>query len=215
MKIHLFTLALSGALLGAFGQDTSKYTIGDKVENFTLRNVDGRQISLTDYSHAEGLIIVFTCLHCPYAELYEHRIIELHKKYAPKGYPVLAINPTNPQLFPEDNFEKMRARARAKRYPFNYLQDSAQVVFPRFGASRTPHVYLLDKARVVRYIGAIDDNAESPQAVKKRYVEEAIAALMRGESPYPEITQAIGCPIRIPRNSPRVDSSNGVSPRRR
>ncbi len=214
MKIHTLSLALSGLLLCAFNDSPSKYTIGDKAEDFTLRNVDGRMISLSDYGHAEGVIVVFTCLHCPYAELYEHRIIELHKKYAPKGYPVLAINPTNPFLFPEDNFEKMRARAKARRYPFNYLQDSAQVVFPRFGAVRTPHVYLLDKARIVRYIGAIDDNAESPQAVKRRYVEEAIAALMRGERPNPEITQAIGCPIRVPKNVPLVDST-AASPRRR
>lgn len=215
MKMCTLLLALSGMLLCAANDTPPKYTIGDKAEDFTLRNVDGRMISLTDYGHAEGVIVVFTCLHCPYAELYEHRIIELHKKYAPKGYPVLAINPTNPFLFPEDNFEKMRARAKARRYPFNYLQDSAQVVFTRFGASRTPHVYLLDKARIVRYIGAIDDNPESPQAVKKRYVEDAIAALMRGESPYPEITQAIGCPIRVPKSPLRVDSSNMVSPRRR
>jgi peroxiredoxin len=215
MKIPLFSLTLSGLLLCAFSTDTPKYTIGDKAENFTLRNVDGRMISLSDYDHAEGVIVIFTCLHCPYAELYEERIIQLHKKYAPKGYPVVAINPSSPFLFPEDTFEKMRARAKAKRYPFNYLQDSTQVVALRFGAARTPHVYLLDKKRAVRYIGAIDDNAESPQAVKRRYVEDAIAALMRGESPNPEITQAVGCPIRVPKNLPRGDSSNLASPRRR
>lgn len=214
MKIHFLSLALSGVLLCAFADVASKYTIGDKVEDFTLRNVDGRMVSLSDYDSAEGVIIIFTCLHCPYAELYEDRIIQLHKKYAPKGYPVLAINPTSPILFPEDSFEKMRARAKAKRYPFAYLQDSAQVVHSRFGASRTPHVYLLDKARIVRYIGSIDDNPESPQAVKKRYLENAIAALMRGERPYPDITQAIGCPIRVPKSAPRLDSMPVASPRR-
>ncbi|MDW8230975.1 MAG: thioredoxin family protein [Saprospiraceae bacterium] len=214
MKWYIISLVLCSALLCAFNNQTLKYTIGDKVEDFTLRNVDGRMVSLSDYGHNEGVIVVFTCLHCPYADLYEERILQLHKKYAPKGYPVLAINPSSPVLFAEDSFEKMRARAKAKRYPFAYLQDSTQSVAFRFGAVRTPHVFLLDKARIVRYIGAIDDNAESPQAVKKRYVEDAIAALMRGERPYPDITQAIGCPIRAPKNGPRVDSAN-VRPRRR
>ncbi len=213
MKINLLSLAISAALLFTLRGDYSQYTIGDKVENFTLRNVDRRMVSLSDYDEAAGIIIVFTCLHCPYAEMYEDRIIQLHKKYAPKGYPVLAINPTSPRLFPEDNFEKMRARAQQKRYPFAYLQDSAQVVLARFAATRTPHVFLLDKSRIVRYMGAIDDNAENPRAVRQRYVENAIDALMRGERPYPDITRAIGCPIRRPKPVPPVDSAT-ASPRR-
>ncbi|MCS6928085.1 MAG: thioredoxin family protein [Saprospiraceae bacterium] len=205
MKFSVFLLVMAGAL--SYASRTSKYTIGDKVEDFALRNVDGRMVSLSSYSAAEGVIIVFTSLHCPYAEMYEDRIIQLHKKYAPKGYPVMAINPTNPLLFPENSYEHMRARAKAKRYPFAYLQDSTQVVCTRFGASRTPHVFLLDRARIIRYIGSIDDNPENPRAVKKRYLEDAIAALLRGERPNPEITQSIGCPIRIPKQKPSADTA--------
>ncbi len=214
MHLHLLPFLIGIALPLSLEDDHTNYTIGDKVEDFTLRNVDGRWLSLSEYAaQQQGVVIVFTCLHCPYAELYEDRIIHLHRKYAPQGYPVLAINPTSPRLFPEDTFENMRKRAKEKRYPFPYLQDSAQVVLANFGASRTPQVYLMDKNWVVRYIGTVDDNAENPRAVRNHHLENAIQALMRGERPSPEITQSIGCPIRRARPSSSLQDT--ASPRRR
>ncbi len=214
MQISPLFFALSSFCFGTAAQVDSlpAYTIGDRVQDFALRNVDGKMLSLSDYAKGSGVIIVFTCIHCPYAELYESRLIRLHRKYAPQGYPVLAINPTLPSLFPEDNFESMRKRARERKYPFPYLQDSTQVVLRRFGADRTPRIYLLDSEWVVRYIGTVDDRPESERDVKKRYLEDAIAALMRGERPYPEITQSVGCPIRRPK-TPLSQDSVGKGPR--
>jgi peroxiredoxin len=176
------------------------YIVGDKAEDFSLKNVDGKMISLADYSNVKGYIVVFTCNHCPYAQLYEQRVIELHKKFKPLGFPVVAINPNSPDIVPEDSYPEMQRRARENGYPFDYLFDEDQTVFPKFGASRTPHVFVLDKNLVVQYIGAIDDNAESPEAAKKRYVESAIEALLRGEKPNPDFTRAVGCTVKKKRS---------------
>jgi peroxiredoxin len=153
-------------------------------------------VSIFDYENAKGLIVVFTCNHCPYAQLYEQRIIDLHNKFAPKGVPVVAINPNPAELFADDSFEEMQKRAKEMRYPFVYLHDDQQTVYPQFGASRTPHVYVLDDDFVVRYIGAIDDNPETPKAAKNRFVENAVNAVLRGERPDPEFTRAVGCTIK-------------------
>lgn len=188
-------------LVGVFsicstGYEPSYYVVGDKAEDFSLRNVDGRMVSFSDYTEAKGFILVFTCNHCPYAQLYEQRIIELHRKFSPQGYPVIAINPNDASIVKEDSFEEMVKRAKIKRYPFAYLHDAEQTVYPLFGANRTPHAYVLDKNLVVRYIGAIDDNPETPGAVKRRYVESAVESLLRGERPDPDFTRAIGCTIK-------------------
>jgi peroxiredoxin len=90
----------------------------------------------------------------------------------------------------------MQARAKEKSFPFAYLFDGEQKIYPQYGAVRTPHVFLLDKDRKVQYIGAIDDNSKSPEDVKVKYVEEAIKALEAGEKPSPNITKAIGCPVK-------------------
>ena len=171
--------------------------VGDTAPDFNLKGVDGNMYSLAEgFPDAKGYIVVFTCNHCPYAVMYEDRLIELHKKAEAMGYPVVAINPNDPAVVPEDSYEGMKTRAKEKGFPFAYLFDEGQKVYPRYGASRTPHVYLLDKERKVRYIGAIDDNARDASAVKTRYVEDAITAIEAGQEPNPSFTRAIGCSIK-------------------
>ncbi|MEI2695307.1 MAG: thioredoxin family protein [Saprospiraceae bacterium] len=176
--------------------NSQAYQIGQAAEDFSLKNVDGKMVSLSDYKNAKGYIVVFTCNHCPFAQMYEKRIIDLHKKYSKKGYPVIAINPNDPEVVPEDNFESMQKLSNKKKYPFAYLFDDGQKVYPKFGATRTPHVFILDKNKVVKYIGAIDDNAKDEAAVQIRYVEDAISALESGKDPNPNTTKAVGCSIK-------------------
>jgi peroxiredoxin len=171
---------------------------GDKATSFSLKNVDGTTVALSDYSNQKGVILVFTCNPCPFAKAYEQRIIGLHNTYADMGFPVVAINPNNPAVSPEDTFDKMKARAREKNYPFPYLVDD-QDIYKSYGATRTPHIYLLKKngnSFNVAYIGAIDDNAMEASAVTKKYLEDAIKAVMAGNTPDPVTTKAIGCTIK-------------------
>lgn len=175
------------------------YEVGDMAADFSLKNVDGKMVSLADFNSAKGYIVVFTCNHCPYAKLYEQRIIELHNNYASQGFPVIAINPNDPVKQPDDSFEKMVERSRAKNYPFVYLFDETQNVAKSFGATRTPHVYLLKKVKdkfQVAYIGAIDDNPQDADGVESKYVENAIDALKKDKKVAIANTKAIGCTIK-------------------
>lgn len=197
-KSGAFLLLLMAALAMSFnmGNAGGGYKIGDKAEDFNLKNVNGKNVSLGGIKNAKGYIVIFTCNHCPYAKAYEQRIIELHQKYAPQGFSVLAINPNDKDIQPADSFENMKKIAKKKKYPFPYLYDESQEVAKAFGATRTPHVYLLDKDRVVRYIGAIDDNSEDPNMVKEKYLNDAVDALLKGESVQVQETKAIGCSIK-------------------
>jgi peroxiredoxin len=177
----------------------SGYKEGDRVEDFKLKNIDGKMVSMSDYKDAKGLIVIFTCNHCPFSIAYEDRIIDIHKRYATKGYPVIAINPNDAKVQPEDSFEKMKERAKKKKFPFAYLHDETQEIAKRFGATRTPHVYLLSKREneyIVEYIGAIDDNSNEPQNVKTKYLENALNELIEGKPVSQNLTKAIGCTIK-------------------
>ncbi len=193
-------MSLSFLLTLAMLVQAQGYKIGDNAQNFNLKNVDGEMISLFDYNEAtKGAIVIFTCNHCPYAKAYEDRIIEIDNKFREKGYPVIAINPNDPLLQPEDSFDKMIERANDKNFPFPYLFDEKQEVYKVFGAKKTPHVYLLKKVNnnfIVSYIGTIDDNYKDVSAVQKNYLADAINALLNGENPNPEYTKAIGCSIK-------------------
>ena len=170
--------------------------IGDTAPDFSLKGVDGKMTSLAGMKDAKGYIITFTCNHCPYSVMYEDRLIELHNKMSAKGYPVVAINPNDPAAEPKDSFDGMVERSKEKGFPFPYLFDDGQKIYPQYGASRTPHIFLLDADRKVRYIGAIDDSARDSEKVSKRYVEMAIEALEKGVEPTPSFTKAIGCSIK-------------------
>jgi peroxiredoxin len=175
------------------------YKIGDTATDFKLKNVDGKMVSMSDYENAKGFIVIFTCNHCPFSIAYEDRIIELDKEYKDKGYPVIAINPNNPEISKGDDFVSMQKRAKEKGFTFPYLFDDGQKIFPQYGATRTPHVFLLnkeDKKLKVAYIGAIDNNYSDATAVTEKYVEDAIDALIEGEKPNPNFTKAIGCTIK-------------------
>lgn len=200
MRTLFLTFAIAfTALSFKFITNEFGYKVGDKVEDFKLKNIDGKMQSMADYKDAKGLIIIFTCNHCPFSVAYEDRIIDIHKRYAPKGYPVIAINPNDAKIQPEDSFDKMKERAKKKKFPFAYLHDETQEVAKRFGASRTPHVFVVSKKDsdfIVDYIGAIDDNSNEPQNVKTKYLENALNELIEGKTVTQNFTKAIGCTIK-------------------
>lgn len=184
----------------AFTPVGTGYDIGDIATDFELENIDGKMVSMKDFKDAKGFIIVFTCNTCPYAVAYEDRVEALNKKYADKGYPVIAIMPNNTDVKPGDSMDNMRARAKAKGFTFPYLMDKGQKIYPQYGATKTPHVYVLErtsKGHVVKYIGAIDDNYQDASAVNKRYVEDAVDALLEGKDVPETKTRAIGCSIKV------------------
>lgn len=194
------TVVLFG-LLTAFGvkNAVSGYQIGDMATDFKLKNVDNKMVSMADYKDAKGFIVIFTCNHCPYAVAYEDRIIALDKKYKKLGYPVIAINPNNPEVQSQDSFELMQVRAKEKKFTFPYLFDEGQKIYPQYGATKTPHVYVLQKTKAgneVKYIGAIDDNHSDEKAVKVKYVEAAVDALLKNQEVATKTTKAIGCSIK-------------------
>lgn len=199
--IKFLALTLVVGAISAFTmiKPAAGYKVGDVATDFSLKNVDNKKVSLADFKAAKGFIVVFTCNHCPYAQAYEDRIIALDKKYKKLGYPVIAINPNNPAKQKDDSFELMQVRAKEKNFTFPYLLDEGQKVYPQYGATKTPHVYILQKTKggnVVKYIGAIDDNYSDAAAVKEKYAENALDALLKNKEVAVKETKAIGCSIK-------------------
>lgn len=195
----LIVLCISAFTIGEINLSEG-YKIGDVAEDFSLKNIDGKMVSLSDYKNAKGFIVTFTCNTCPYAVAYEDRIIALDKKYATKGFPVIAIMPNNIAVNPNDNLDAMKQRANEKGFTFPYLIDKEQKVYPKFGATKTPHMFVLQKTKkgnVVKYIGAIDDNYKDASAVTTKYVEKAVDALIQGQEVEQKETKAIGCSIKV------------------
>jgi peroxiredoxin len=196
VKYIITTLALIFIFAISSNAQTG-YGIGDKVKDFSLINIDGSMVSMSDYADAKGFIVIFSCNHCPWVVLYEDRMTELHNIYAPKGFPVIAINSNDSVVVPEDSYSKMIIRAKEKEFPFAYLYDETQETARQFGAVRTPHVYVISKEDMtVQYIGAIDNNPKEPESVTQSYVKDAVDELLKKKNVTLKETKAIGCTIK-------------------
>ncbi len=170
------------------------------VDDFSLKNVNGKFVSLKDYSRAKGFIIVFTCNHCPYAKQYPPRLNELNKKYNRLGVPVIAISSADTVNYEEDSYAKMVAKAKNEHFNFPYLFDAQQTVAKYFAAKKTPHAFVIWKENgkwTVKYSGAIDDNALHADLVKSHYVADAVDALLNGKEVATKETRSIGCQINF------------------
>jgi len=198
MKKLIFSLTvllMATSAINALGP----YKAGDNVDDFSLKNTKGEMYSLSKATDAKGFIVVFSCNTCPVVIKYEERIKDLHKEFSSKGYPVVAINSNDKGVSPGDSYEAMQKAAKAKGFSFEYLYDENQEVARSFGATNTPHVYLLSKngdELKVEYTGAIDNNADNASNADKKYVADAIYALLKEDEVPVNSTKAIGCTIK-------------------
>jgi peroxiredoxin len=170
--------------------------IGDPAPAFSLPGTDGRTYSLDGLADKPVLVVVFSCNHCPYVQAYEDRLIAIQRDYVGRGVQVVAINSNDDANYPEDSFEQMRARAQARGFNFMYLRDVSQDVARAYGATHTPQLFVFDRARTLRYTGKIDDNWQNPKAVTRRYLRDALDALLSDRTLAEAQTHALGCTIK-------------------
>lgn len=199
--ILLMACGLAGVPVDA-GTYNPDRTIGDVVQGWQdLVGTDDRRHSWSDVADRDAVVVVFTCTSCPYAVDYEDRINELAGRYAAPGgrVAVVAINSNRTK---EDALPAMKDRARAKQFRFPYLFDESQTVARAFGAVRTPEFFVLDRERRIVYMGALDD-ATVPAVVTRRYVEDAVAAVLAGRAVEVPETPPVGCQIRFERRRAR------------
>jgi peroxiredoxin len=211
MKVcNIFRTVILGVMIaaGVVWADAVKVTpleIGASAPDFALPGVDGKTYGLSDFKDANILVIVFTANHCPTAQAYESRIMQLVTDYKSKGAAVVAISPNDPLAVRVDElsysdmgdtFEEMKIRAAERKFNFPYLYDGqTQEVAKKYGPVSTPHVFIFDKERKLQYCGAVD-NAEDPSKLKKSFARDAIEALLEGKEVAIKKMKTFGCSIK-------------------
>jgi peroxiredoxin len=156
-----------------------------------LPGTDGKTHSLKDWEAAKLLVIAFTSSSCPVSQLYEDRFMKFAREHGPRGVAFVAISCS---LLPADRLDQIRQRAREKHFNFATLMDLSQQTGRDYGATVTPQLFVLDRERKIAYMGKFDDNIE-PEKVRRKYVEDAVRALLAGRRPEPSETRATGCGI--------------------
>jgi peroxiredoxin len=186
---------------GAAPQAVTPLEIGAAAPDFALPGVDGKTYRLADFAAAKVLVILFTCNHCPTAQAYEERILQLHADFKDRGVALVAISPNDPLAVRldelgytdvNDSLEDMKIRAKDRGFAFPYLYDGeTQVASRAFGVLATPHVFVFDANRRLCYQGRIDD--ADVGAVKSHDARNAIGALLAGQPVRVVTTRVFGC----------------------
>jgi len=183
--------------------ESTMLELGTSAPNFTLPaanpTVDDRgddTRSLTDYDDAEGLVVVFTCNHCPYAKHIEDALIEVAREYQERGVQFLAICSNDPERYPDDSFDEMRTRARTKDYPFPYLQDETQEVAQAYKATCTPDLFVFDADRSLIYRGRFDETRPDQGTPHGGDLRQALDELLEEGEVTGEQKPSMGCNIK-------------------
>lgn len=175
--------------------NSTALSIGDTLPAFSLPATDGMQVESSSIKDPV-LVVIFTCNHCPYAQAYEDRIINLANEFDEEGVQFVLINSNDAEKYPEDSFDQMKVRHDEKAFPFPYLFDESQDIAKLFGALCTPHCFAFDRHRALKYKGRIDDNWEDEPKVTERNLHAALAAMVKDEEPPSHEVNAIGCSIK-------------------
>lgn len=201
--IILLAISLTSCSLVSWAQESHPIlAIGSAAPNFELPGVDGKIHKLSDYASSPILVIVFTCNHCPIAQIYERRIEQLADDYKDRGVAVVAIQPNDPKALTideldssdmSDSLEEMKIRAQYKHLTYPYLYDGdTQSVARAYGPQATPHVFVFDSERRLRYQGRVDSSYRS-ELVKTRETRDAIDALLAHKEVAVTETGVFGC----------------------
>lgn len=186
-------------------QETPTLPIGEVAPDFHLPGVDGKYYTLEDFKDATVLVVLFTCNHCPTAQAYEDRAIQVANDYKNKGVEFVAISPNSPlALLHEecgytdlhDDYEHMIIRAKDKNFPFPYLYDGdTESASIPYGPVATPHVFVFDKDRKLQYTGRLDAS-EKPGSANADDLRAALDAVLAGKPVAEPVTKTFGCSVK-------------------
>jgi peroxiredoxin len=204
--LSLVIAGLNANLFNLKAEDAKTLDIGASAPAFSLPGVDGKTYTLESFKESKILMIVFMADHCPTAQAYEDRVLQLYSEFSSQGVAIVLVSPNDPRAvcleeigYSElgDSFEEMKIRAKDKNFPMPYLYDGdRQEMAKAYGPTTTPHVFIFDDQRKLRFCGRIDEMENPYEKATQHDTRNAILALLEGKPVPVEKTKTFGCSIK-------------------
>ncbi len=176
--------------------ESTTINLGTKAEDFDLPATDGKRYSLDSFKDSKGLVVAFTCNHCPYAQASWPLLTKLADQFRNKNISFVGINPNDENLYPEDSFEVMKEKIDEWGINFPYLRDESQEIARNYGAVCTPDVFVYDQNRKLYFHGRVNDNWKEPEKVTREDLKDALNSLVQGKPAPSDQKPSMGCSIK-------------------
>ncbi|HVG11998.1 MAG TPA: thioredoxin family protein [Flavisolibacter sp.] len=196
-KFAVATCASIAFLLLAFAPN-AELPLGAPIPkaDLKLKDVSGREITLSAARKKNGLLVMFSCNTCPYVIKNQSRTASISNYALQKEVGVILLNSNEAARDGADSYEAMKKYAVGQKYNWIYAVDEGSVLADAFGASRTPETYLFDGEGKLVYRGAIDDNPTDESSVNRHHLKEAINELLAGKDISVKTSRSVGCSIK-------------------
>lgn len=171
-------------------------SLGTEALAFDLPATDGKNYTLEDFKDHKGLVVFFTCNHCPYVIGSDELTRKVVEEFTPKGIGFVAINSNSKNTYEEDSYENMIKRMDEYKFPWTYLRDESQDVAKAYGALRTPHFYVFDENRKLIYTGREVDSPRDTSKVTVNDLANALNEFLEGNPITTPLTNPIGCNVK-------------------
>lgn len=197
MKKQFVLLLVATLWLAAF-RSPDALEIGARLPkpDIKMKDISGKEVSLSDARKANGLLVMFSCNTCPYVARNQERTREICQYALKNNVGVILINSNEAERSGGDSFEAMQRYAKNQNYAWYYVVDKNNTIADAFSADRTPECYLFSKDNILVYKGAIDDNPGNAGSVKDKYLHNAINAVLAGQKVDVTSTASVGCGIK-------------------
>ena len=127
---------------------------GKKAEDFNLKSINNKLISLNDIKGDKATLIMFICNHCPYVKAIIKDLAKDCNELKKDGINSVAIMSNDTKNYPEDSFDNMIKFAEMNNFgEINYLLDETQEIAKKYGAVCTPDFFGYNKDLELQYRG--------------------------------------------------------------
>ena len=198
MKNIWLTLILSAAVISLVSfapfksakADTKSFTIGAKIDNFSLADVNGKTRSFNDLNGKKGVVLIFLSAQCPVVKAYTERINQLAKDYTAKGINIVGVNANS-----TENAEAFQKMATERGHGFPILMDKGNIIADKLGANYTPEAYFFNAKGELLYHGRIDNDRNGTN-ITENNLRDALEATLSGKEIAKTEAKGFGCSIK-------------------
>lgn len=170
--------------------------LGQSAPDFNLPATDNKSYSLDSFKESKGLVIFFTCNHCPYVIGSNENTRKLAEKFKAQGITFVGINSNSPNTYEEDSYEHMVSLMQKEHYPWTYLHDEGQKVAEKYGALKTPHFFFFDNERKLIYTGRAIDTPRDHTKSQTHELQDAIVEFLEHKPISKPLTNPVGCNVK-------------------